>query len=58
MGHASNKVLEHLTKTHNDIHFDHDNICSPCHLAKQHKLPFQLSKSFSKYVFDLIHIDI
>ena len=54
----SNKVFEHLAKTHNDIHFNHDNIFSPCHLAKQHKLPFQLSKSFSKSVFDLIHIDI
>jgi len=52
------KVLQHLTKTHNDIHFNHDNICSPCHLAKHHNLPFQLSKSFSKFVFDLIHIDI
>jgi len=40
MGHPSNKVLEHLTKTHNDIHFNHENVCSPCHLAKQHKLPF------------------
>jgi len=55
MGHASNKVLEHLAKTHSDIHFNHDNICSPCHLAKQHKLPFQLSKSLFLILFTLTY---
>ena len=34
------------------------NICAPCHLAKQHKLSFPLSKTNSQNVFDLIHIDI
>jgi len=34
------------------------NICAPCHLAKQHKLNFPLSKTNSQNVFDLIHIDI
>ena len=58
MGHPSNNVLEHLTRIHNDIHFHHENVFSPCHLAKRHKLPFQLSKIFSKSVFYLIHTDI
>ena len=40
IGHPSNKVLELLTKNHNDIHFNHENVCSHCPLAKQHKLPF------------------
>jgi len=58
MGHPSNRVLEKLAKKYSDVHFDNMNVCTPCHLAKQLKLPFPLSKTFSKHVFDLVHMDI
>jgi len=33
-------------------------MCTHCHLAKQHKLPFPLSKSTCDNSFDLVYIDI
>jgi len=58
MGHPSNTVLEKLAKKYSDMHFDNMNVCTPCHLAKQHKLLFPLSKTLSKHAFDLVHMDI
>jgi len=59
MIHSSNRVvLECLAKKHSDIKYDKMNICAPCQLAKQHKLPFPLSKTSSQNAFDLVHMDI
>jgi len=58
MGHSSKGVLEKLTKQYTNIHSVDIDVCSPCHLAKQHKLPFPLSKTSSEHVFYLIHMDI
>jgi len=53
MGHPSNKVLENLAKNHASIHVNDIIVCTPCHLAKQRKLPFPLSKIDSQCVFIL-----
>ena len=58
LGHPSSKVLECLSKKYDDIHFDKNNVCISCHLAKQHRLPFPLSNSICKEPFDIIHVDI
>jgi len=58
LGHPSSKVLECMSKTYPYICFDKNNMCTPCHLVKQHKLPFPLSKSTCDNSFDLVHIDI
>jgi len=55
---CSNKVLGNLNKKYFNLHFDSMNVCAPCHLAKQCKLPFPLNKSSSEHAFDLIHVDI
>ena len=52
------KILEQLFKSYDDIHYDSLNVCAYCHLAKQHKLPFPLSKTRIDNAFDLLHIDI
>lgn len=36
---------------------DSEFLCEVCHLAKQTRLPFQLSQIHSKGIFELIHID-
>ena len=51
MGHPSNRILDCLAKQYSYIHYNDKNICAPCHLAKQHKLPFLLSKTNSQNVF-------
>jgi len=58
LGHPSDKILECISKNYNGIHFDRNIFCTPCHLAKQHRLPFPLSKTIIDNVFYLIHIDI
>ena len=58
MGHPSKRVLEKLAKQYTDIHSTDIDVCTPCHLAKQHKLPFPLNKTSSDHVFDLVHMDI
>ena len=58
MGHPSNKVLENLAKNHASIHANDITVCAPCHLAKQRKIPFPLSKTNSQCIFDLVHMDI
>jgi len=35
-----------------------NDVCEPCHLAKEHKLPFTKSNYVSKHVFEIIYIDI
>jgi len=56
--HPLSKVLECLSKEYDDIHFDKNNVYTPCPLAKQHKLPFPLSNSICKEAFDIVYVDI
>lgn len=59
LGHASfdrivdlKSVLPNITKNVFDSH------CDVCHLAKQHRLPFDSNVTFASEPFALIHIDI
>ena len=58
LGHLYKKILDQLSKSYDDIHYDSLNVCAPCHLAKQHKLPFPLSKTRIDNAFDPLHLDI
>jgi len=47
-----------ICKTFPYVSFNFEKPCDTCHLAKQHKLPFQLSNTNTVKIFDLIHVDI
>ncbi|KAL3634153.1 hypothetical protein CASFOL_021207 [Castilleja foliolosa] len=62
LGHSSYDVVTRALRDCN-IPFDNkkaddSSICSPCVLAKSHKLPFNLSNSVAIACFDLIHTDL
>ena len=57
LGHPSKHVVEQVCKTFPYVNSSSDKLCD-IHLAKQHKLPFQISNTVSLNTFDLIHIDI
>nr|KYP41351.1 hypothetical protein KK1_037277 [Cajanus cajan] len=40
------------------IHCNKNHVCDICHIAKQRKLSFPLSSSFTTTIFELIHVDI
>jgi hypothetical protein len=58
LGHPSNSRIKLLSQYDSHISFDQNNCCSVCPLAKQHRLAFPVSHSFSKAPFDLVHCDI
>jgi len=58
LGHPSKHVVEQVCKTFPYVNSSSDKLCYICYLAKQHKLPFQISDTASLNTFDLIHIDI
>jgi len=58
LGHPSKHVVEQVCKIFPYANSNFDKLCDICHLAKQHKLHFQISDLVSLNTFDLIHIDI
>jgi len=58
LGHLSNSRLQLLSQYDSSISVDMNKCCTICPLAKQHRLPFPVSQSFSNKAFDLIHCDI
>jgi len=58
MGHLSNERLMVLNTQYPYISAKKFDVCDTCHLAKQKKLPFTLSSSYSSKSFELIHMDI
>jgi hypothetical protein len=58
LGHSSISRIRLLQKHVPKIPCKSNSICPICLMAKQHKLPFQISNSVSLLPFDLIHCDI
>jgi hypothetical protein len=58
LGHLSAERINCLNKKFNYIPVLDHVPCDECHMAKQKKLPFPISISHAKFVFDLIHIDV
>nr|XP_016468765.1 PREDICTED: uncharacterized protein LOC107791253 [Nicotiana tabacum] len=56
LGHSPLKVLRSVKYLH-DMHFKQHH-CTACHVAKQSRLPFPVSSSYSKSIFDMVHGDI
>lgn len=56
LGHPSIKVLKHMSLYGVDL--SSCNKCTVCPLAKQTRLPFQISMSRADNVFDLLHLDV
>ncbi|CAJ2657635.1 unnamed protein product [Trifolium pratense] len=58
-GHTSQKRLEILHKLYPNIDINKDEFCCDiCHLAKQRKLPHDLSNSRASSCLELLHMDI
>ncbi|CAJ2645067.1 unnamed protein product [Trifolium pratense] len=58
-GHTSQKRLEILHKLYPNIDINKDEFCCDiCHLAKQRKLPYDLSNSRASSCLELLHMDI
>ncbi|XP_050217801.1 uncharacterized protein LOC126668656 [Mercurialis annua] len=58
LGHLSNDRLKCLQNIDSSIKIPANSHCKTCHLSKQKKIPFPISKSVVINCFDLIHIDI
>jgi len=58
MRHVSNERLMVLSTKYPYISAKKLDVCDTCHLAKQKKLSFTLSNSYSSKSFELIHMDI
>ncbi|XP_070055145.1 uncharacterized protein [Nicotiana tomentosiformis] len=56
LGHAPLKILRSVKVLH-DIHFRQHH-CTVCPIAKQSRLPFPVSSSYSKSAFDMVHGDV
>jgi len=50
LGHPFGGVSYNICSKLSYVHFNKNNGCEPCHLAKQHKLPFTMSNYVSKHV--------
>jgi hypothetical protein len=59
LGHTSFNRLELMKKLYPDIEVNKiDFCCDICHLAKQRKLPYDLSYSRASHCLELLHMDI
>jgi hypothetical protein len=58
LGHPSHSRMKLIQSIVPSISCKHDSVCPICPLAKQHKLPFPISSSFSTIVFELLHCDV
>ncbi|KAL2246006.1 UNVERIFIED_CONTAM: Retrovirus-related Pol polyprotein from transposon RE1 [Sesamum indicum] len=56
LGHVSHDVLINTGLIHKNA--DRYSSCDICPQAKQHRLPFTVSSSYSPSIFDLIHVDL
>ncbi|GAA0148133.1 hypothetical protein LIER_07657 [Lithospermum erythrorhizon] len=57
-GHPSDVVIKHMKVSDSQIGNVSDSPCLVCPIAKQSRLPFPSSTSFSAEVFHLIHLDL
>jgi hypothetical protein len=58
LGHPSNSKIKLIQTIVPSISCIQKSICPICPLAKQRKLPFPISSSFSTSVFELLHCDV
>jgi hypothetical protein len=58
LGHPSHSRIKLIQTIVPSISCIQESVCSICHLAKQRKLPFPISNSFSTSIFELLHCDV
>ncbi|XP_020999433.1 uncharacterized protein LOC110281482 [Arachis duranensis] len=59
LGHISCNKIQQMKVAYPFITYHNSDVpCSPCHYAKQKRLPFNESHTRSENVFDLVHMDI
>ncbi|XP_075083640.1 uncharacterized protein LOC142167375 [Nicotiana tabacum] len=58
LGHPSTVAIQHIPLLKNKINAKTQHSCEICALAKQNRLPFQLSSSKTEQIFQLVHIDV
>ena len=59
LGHQNSAYVQRVCKQNNiNLVMDQNFFCESCVYGKQHKLPFENSKSFTKKVGELIHLDL
>ncbi|KAL0447801.1 UNVERIFIED_CONTAM: Retrovirus-related Pol polyprotein from transposon RE1 [Sesamum latifolium] len=57
LGHTSVKAIKHILNI-DCTEFNLESPCDVCHKAKQSRLQFSISSSYSDAIFDLIHMDL
>jgi len=58
MGHPSKERLDALRSCYPYTSIEKQHICDTCHQAKEKKLPFPHSHTYTAKNFELLHIDI
>nr|GMD52566.1 Integrase, catalytic core [Ipomoea batatas] len=58
LGHCSYEKLKQLSLSNLTLKMNKTDDCDICHLAKQKRLPFNVSSRSSNDCFDLVHFDI
>ncbi|KAL4309905.1 hypothetical protein GQ457_01G055140 [Hibiscus cannabinus] len=58
LGHPSKQRMSHFSELDSDIPSIGLHNCDTCLLAKHKRLPFPVSTSVSKSIFDLVHLDV
>lgn len=56
-GHLPISTMRYISVLPQSTIFKEDILCSICPMARQHRLPFPDSTSFTSHIFELIHID-